>query len=780
MVVTHKLNMDLEGIDSVKTVAAVQGDVYTRSIRMRLFSDRTPWMIPEGTVILIHYQKEDGKSGRYDTLPNGSAAWMIKDNELTILLAPQVLSAAGTVMVYAQLILEDKILNTFAVRVLVQASDGVKYSSSSDESGNYITITGVLPSPEHAQCGQYLRVLSVDANGKVTQVEAVDETGNSQITEQEIESIVDRLSPVAKVQETEDGAIITVTDKNGTTTAKVTNGKDGQQGEKGESGPQGQRGLQGPEGPQGLQGEKGDKGDTGAAGQQGPRGEDGISPVVSVSKTGKVTTILITDANGTHTAIINDGADGTQGTAPEVPEYWQEALESGTDAINSALESAGRNKSAFLWYNDVHWGHGSAMSPKLLAYLYRNTAMNKVAFGGDIANDYIRNGTLTDDELMARMREWRIAVRSLPNHHSVVGNHDCDGTVAYLASAKHIYGFLMAPEETGDIVRGGDFYYYIDEPGEKTRYLYLNTSFCTSLSARGEDGQGRFVADALASVPDGWHIVVISHIWFLYSDESAPAVGSVPDYCQALLNLFDAYNDRGSGSAAIGNDTVDYDFSDQNGYVEFCIGGHTHIDHDFTSEGGIPVILTETDSYHVRGDSTQTAGTITEASVNGIIADYDQRKVSVVRIGRGESREVAITSYAVTYTNMLDSAGFQEDIYLSASSGYIEKTRAGVDLTGYIPVRDGDIVYMKNVTMPDVNDYANKVYFFDGSKSGTNAFSIQSTSTTLNPVFDGGNLVQFSVKGTHIGENNGGTGYIRIGAANIDSTSVITVNQLIG
>lgn len=42
----------------------------------------------------------------------------------------------------------------------------------------------------------------------------------------------------------------------------------------------------------------------------GDDGEDGTSPTVTVSKSGKVTTITITDKNGKKTATINDGADG--------------------------------------------------------------------------------------------------------------------------------------------------------------------------------------------------------------------------------------------------------------------------------------------------------------------------------------------------------------------------------------------------------------------------------------------------------------------------------------
>lgn len=42
-------------------------------------------------------------------------------------------------------------------------------------------------------------------------------------------------------------------------------------------------------------------------GAKGEKGDDGVSPTVTTSKTGKVTTIEITDTQGTHTATVNDG-----------------------------------------------------------------------------------------------------------------------------------------------------------------------------------------------------------------------------------------------------------------------------------------------------------------------------------------------------------------------------------------------------------------------------------------------------------------------------------------
>ena len=80
-------------------------------------------------------------------------------------------------------------------------------------------------------------------------------------------------------------------------------------------GPQGPAGETGPAGPQGPAGETGPAGPQGPAGETGPAGADGVSPTVTTSKIGKVTTITIKDATGTKTATINDGSDGEAGPA---------------------------------------------------------------------------------------------------------------------------------------------------------------------------------------------------------------------------------------------------------------------------------------------------------------------------------------------------------------------------------------------------------------------------------------------------------------------------------
>lgn len=100
---------------------------------------------------------------------------------------------------------------------------------------------------------------------------------------QHSEEYILAVSPSATVTQTENGAVITIRDKNGETVAVLLNGQDGAQGPQGERGPhgiQGKRGEQGPKGDTGEQGPQGPKGDTGERGPQGiqgPQGERGLT-----------------------------------------------------------------------------------------------------------------------------------------------------------------------------------------------------------------------------------------------------------------------------------------------------------------------------------------------------------------------------------------------------------------------------------------------------------------------------------------------------------------------
>ena len=94
---------------------------------------------------------------------------------------------------------------------------------------------------------------------------------------QHSEAYIYAISPSAKVEESEDGATITIKDKDGETVAILHNGKDGKdgaQGPKGDTGERGPQGVPGPQGERGLTGETGPQGPKGDAGATGPAGSD--------------------------------------------------------------------------------------------------------------------------------------------------------------------------------------------------------------------------------------------------------------------------------------------------------------------------------------------------------------------------------------------------------------------------------------------------------------------------------------------------------------------------
>ncbi len=105
----------------------------------------------------------------------------------------------------------------------------------------------------------------------------------------------DGYSPAANVSKSGNTATITITDKNGTTTAQVTDG------------------------------------------------QDGYSPVASVSKSGNTATITITDKSGTTTAQVTDGQDGANTKSAHYLPTDVDAqillMEEGTDTTTVSGES---------------------------------------------------------------------------------------------------------------------------------------------------------------------------------------------------------------------------------------------------------------------------------------------------------------------------------------------------------------------------------------------------------------------------------------------------------
>ena len=158
MIITHKLSLDLVNGGTVLRISGVQHDKYVRHIELSLFAGGTPWAIPSGVSAVIHYASADGRCGSYDTLADGTAAYTIADNRLTVVLAPQVCAVSGITRLSVCLMKGGTELNTAAIMVHVQGSVQSGFSS-----GAYYRLSGVLPCSGWAP-NMYL---GTDAQGNV-------------------------------------------------------------------------------------------------------------------------------------------------------------------------------------------------------------------------------------------------------------------------------------------------------------------------------------------------------------------------------------------------------------------------------------------------------------------------------------------------------------------------------------------------------------------------------------------------------------------------------------
>ena len=128
----HKVKIDLLTPGLHPRVYAVQDDICTREVQISLYSGGASWS-PAKASAAVGYSKPDGTTGLYDSLPDGSAAISISGNVVTVILAAQMLTCAGTVE--AAVTLADangNQISTFAFDVIVSANPGSGAIKSED------------------------------------------------------------------------------------------------------------------------------------------------------------------------------------------------------------------------------------------------------------------------------------------------------------------------------------------------------------------------------------------------------------------------------------------------------------------------------------------------------------------------------------------------------------------------------------------------------------------------------------------------------------------------
>lgn len=132
MEIVNKLKIDLLKPGVKPLVNAMQADENSRVLEITLSANGSAWEVPEGVNFSMAYKKPDGTKGLYDTLPNGTNAFTVDGNVVSVVLAPQMLTAPGTVTTSVVISDGDQRVNTFPIIVNVIQNPAVGAVGSED------------------------------------------------------------------------------------------------------------------------------------------------------------------------------------------------------------------------------------------------------------------------------------------------------------------------------------------------------------------------------------------------------------------------------------------------------------------------------------------------------------------------------------------------------------------------------------------------------------------------------------------------------------------------
>lgn len=516
------------------------------------------------------------------------------------------------------------------------------------------------------------------------------------------------------------------------------------------------------------------------------------------------------------------------GVSDDTPDYVLTAA----DALaKKVVNHIGADNVVFAVMADAHLGYytdtGNAagkQAGQALKRLNERCALDFVAHVGDYTTGAYNT---TVESAMRDMADYQLLIGSkFPGRQAwCVGNHD---DAPYQATANRmsqtqVYAAISRKNlASNGYVPGDAAYGYMDFPGLRLRLIYLDThdrrSWGSAQVGAGENcaflnvenisaAQLQWLADHALNFsgvddPSKWSILIFSHAVLGTSGTYTDPSGTVhPCNTANAATLLKAYATKKSGSITHGGVTVNYNFTAVTpAGIIGCIHGH---EHRYANEivGGAflsiccPNIMNGRERVSADGNTyTKTAGTANGTSFCVFSINRADKKIYVDHYGPGVDRVfdyTVIDPSAPSYTNLLPSAT-DTDGSIYNGVGWEKGYRLGSDgapsgqndsyLTGFIPVKFGDVVHLKNVKWQNgvttgLNSGNQRVSFYDANKvhlAQTNAIGL---GGTLSGVKDDNNIwTQFTVKNWS-GVDLGNAAYFRLNCAEISGDSIITVNE---
>lgn len=404
--------------------------------------------------------------------------------------------------------------------------------------------------------------------------------------------------------------------------------------------------------------------------------------------------------------------------------------------------------------NDTVNTFGTLYGLNALRELTKKIPFNAVVLGGD----YISGGSVLSIQWETMMVFEALAGAKCPVV-GTVGNHDgwqnngdiTDGDIFKSHTASAVINYPQFKNLDTKSANG-----YIDDTTVNIRYIILDAEPRAAGSTNLMPTITENLTTMLNSMPEGYRAIIFSH--------------------KPLNNtLGDNFKDF------VDNKSVLEANADK---IICCINGHGHLDAAGRSNGVLH-IQTTCAGIDRPIDYERTIGTAQETAFDVFLVDQKTNVIHSIRYGAGESRTFAFSgaNYTNHLLNAVDENGlaynnaqcWKADTRLNSSG--TEAVANGGEVTGFIPVKQGDKLRFKNISFLYKGEHNDGCYLamYDAS------FNCISSNRISSMVGSGyyANYAEFDANSELIAYtvDASNAAYLRFSATEISLESVITINE---
>ena len=327
----------------------------------------------------------------------------------------------------------------------------------------------------------------------------------------------------------------------------------------------------------------------------------------------------------------------------KIPTYYREHIKGKADYINNLWTAKDKKIiKSFAFITDFHGDayYQTFNSQYLLKYLVETTPMDAIINGGDLITPPVES-PYNYQECMAKIREYsdNSGAEAGCEYYFVAGNHDTgvnyksDGQPTEKIIGQHEL-FSSCRNTRNTVVKDEKcpLQYYFDEENNKLRFIVLTGGLGELLNSETMQESLLWFAKALQSAPNGYTIIIITHIIWTDKEHHTNA------FTEKVFSYMRSYYNRSYVQETVDGERVD--FGSCKGTIACLIGGHTHYDYSITNDKGQPIFTTTTDNFQAETGSLKRYGNdVTEQAFDVVSIDTTNRKIYCTRIGAGSNRE---------------------------------------------------------------------------------------------------------------------------------------------